>query len=450
MSAEAKNRHKAVAFLFENSLFLVGGALAALIWANVDPNSYDAFVNFELWGGGGEHHSTDTGLDPGAAAGAGADAANPIGNADAVKSAGHHGYTVHFLVNDILMALFFAIAASEVWEALLPGGALSNPKKAATPLIATVGGILGPAGVYLLGVAWLDRPDLTQGWAIPCATDIAFSYLIARFIFGPGHPAIAFLLLVAIADDAAGLIILAVAYPSGDLNLWWMLLCAAAMAIGFGFRKLKLHSFWWYLLIPGTLSWIAFYKAGIHPALGLVPVIITKPHAHTDLGIFAREELDRDDTLNQFVKAMSDPVEIILGLFGLVNAGVAFTSVGPATWLVLGGLLIGKPLGIFLFTWFSEKVLKLEMPKGMDYKDVFTLGVIAAIGFTVALFVSTAAFKPDDLNLPAARNLPAAKMGALASFVAAALAIVVAKILQVKRYSPDETEESEPNDQPSH
>ena len=124
------------------------------------------------------------------------------------------------------MAFFFAIAGSEVWEALLPGGALSNPKKAATPLLATVGGLAGPAAIYIIGCYALGRGDITNGWAIPCATDIAFSYLVARFIFGQGHPAIAFLLLLAIADDAAGLVILAIFYPSGKLHLTWLLASA--------------------------------------------------------------------------------------------------------------------------------------------------------------------------------------------------------------------------------
>lgn len=493
MSGQNPNRHRAVAFLFENSIFLIGGALAALIWANISPDSYKSFVEFDLSFGyhaqaedhgddkadaNSDAHDDDKAHQPdGQQANNNADDADQDDKQDdadhganddddkddndkasaetdpdktdsdkdkADKEHGdseHHGVPIHFLVNDILMALFFAIAGSEVWEALLPGGALSDPKKAATPLLATVGGIVGPAGIYLLGVAWLDDPSLTNGWAIPCATDIAFSYLIARFIFGPGHPAIAFLLLLAIADDAAGLIILAVAYPSGDLNLLWLLLSGLAMGIGFGFRKMNLHSFWWYLLIPGTMSWLSFYFAGIHPALGLIPVIITKPHAHTDLGIFAREELDQDDTLNQFVKAMADPVEVILGLFGLVNAGVLFSAIGDATWLVLAGLLIGKPLGITAFTWFSEKVLKLEMPKGMNYRDVVTLGTIAAIGFTVALFVSTAAFKGNE-------NLAAAKMGALASFIAAALAIVLAKMLGIKRFTPDSEEEASNTEAP--
>ena len=160
------------------------------------------------------------------------------------KSGGGHGLTLAFLVNDILMALFFAIAAKEVWEALLPGGPLSDPRKAATPLMATLGGIVGPAGVYVLGVLMFSSwSELGSGWAVPCATDIAFSYLIARLIFGAGHPAIAFLLLLAIADDAAGLMILAVFYPSGELSLGWLLLSVAAVVLGFSFRKMRFQSF---------------------------------------------------------------------------------------------------------------------------------------------------------------------------------------------------------------
>ena len=329
------------------------------------------------------------------------------------------------------MALFFAMAAKEVWEALLPGGPLSNPRKAATPLLSTLGGIVGPAGLYAVGVLMFSSwAELGSGWAVPCATDIAFSYLAARIIFGPGHPAIAFLLLLAIADDAAGLAILAVFYPTGELNLWWLLLSVAAVVLGFGFRKLRIHSFWWYLLIPGTMSWIAFYFAGIHPALGLVPIIPAMPHALTDLGIFAREELGRHDALNEFEHWWKYPVEIILGLFGLVNAGVTFSSVGTPTALVLVGLLVGKPLGITSFAWFGQKFFKLEIPGGMNYRQVLSLGMVAGIGFTVALFVSTAAF---PLSKYPQATLDAAKMGALCSFFAAGIAFVGARLLGVRR-----------------
>jgi NhaA family Na+:H+ antiporter len=361
------------------------------------------------------------------------DSNEPI-TAQADGAADHsHGLTIQFLVNDILMALFFAIAGKEVWESLLPGGALSNRRKAATPLMATLGGIVGPAGLYIGGVLLFSEwSTLGSGWAVPCATDIAFSYLVARLIFGPGHPAIAFLLFLAIADDAAGLVILAVFYPTGALHLPWLLLSVAAIGLGLVFRTLRLHSFWWYLLIPGAMSWISFYYAGIHPALGLVPIIPCMPHAHTDLGIFAREELGRHDTLNEFEHWWKNPVELILGLFGLVNAGVAFSSVGIGTWLVLAGLLVGKPLGITLFTWIGEKALKLEIPDGMKYRHVFILGIVAGIGFTVALFVSTAAFPVPKYPQ---ETLDSVKMGALGSFLAAAVAFAGARLLGIRRES---------------
>jgi NhaA family Na+:H+ antiporter len=399
---------RAVRFLFENSIFLIAGAIVALVWANTHHKSYEHLVDFHLVRLFTEH-------------------------------VGEHDFTVHDLINDVMMALFFALAGKEVWESFLPGGALSSVKKAATPLLATLGGIVGPAFVYLAIVQSTGQwADLADGWAIPCATDIAFSYLVARMIFGGGHPAIAFLLLLAIADDAAGLIILAIFYPKDPIQIQWLLLTVAAIAIGFGFRKMKLQSFWWYLLIPGTLSWISFYMSNVHPALGLVPIIPCMPHAHTDLGIFARAELKRDDTLNAFEHWWKNPVEIILGLFGLVNAGVPMTSLDVGTWAVLLGLIIGKPVGITLMTLMAEKVFKLEVPKGMSYRHVITLGMIAAIGFTVALFVSTAAFKETG---PIQDSV---KMGALLSFGAALLSFAIAKALGIRPTGPIESEPDAP------
>lgn len=449
MSHSPKRRPAAISALFDNSLFLIGGAIAALIWANTHKTSYEHFVHFDLTGGvhaDAEHGTADeashTTTEPAHAVAATDESAAEGSETQAEMSADHHGgLSVHFLVNDILMALFFAIAAKEVWEALLPGGALSNPKKAATPLLATLGGILGPAGVYMCGVFASGQHELTNGWAVPCATDIAFSYLVARIIFGPGHPAIAFLLLLAIADDAAGLMILAVFYPSKALAPGWLMLALAAIAGGMFMKKKKVHNFWWYLLIPGAASWFAFYKAGIHPALGLVPIIPTLPHAGTDLGFYSDAEEKRQDTLNAFEHWWKDPVEIVLGLFGLVNAGVAFSSSGTGTWLVLGGLIIGKPVGILLFTWIAQKGLKLEIPGGMNYRDVLTLGMIAAIGFTVALFVSTAAFPVPPATQA---TLDSVKMGALGSFGAAFLAIALGKVLRIRKYKPEVAAESSP------
>ena len=381
-----------VRFLFENSLFLIGGTIAALIFANVNHESYHHIIHAE--------------------------------------AAPHISF--HFIVNDILMCFFFALAAKEIWEAFLPNGALSSPKKAATPLIATLGGIVGPAGLYVLGAVFFGATHLTRGWAIPCATDIAFSYLVARLVFGKGHPAIPFLLLLAIADDAAGLIILAVFYPTGDMNMVLFFSCVVG-AIAFNLivlrKLLKAKNFWLYLLIAGPLSWWGFFKGGIHPALALVPIIPTFPHAERDDGFFEGARPDHPtDTLNMFEHWWKNPVELILCLFGFANAGVAFSAMGLGTGLVSVGLLIGKPVGIFFFTILAIKLFRLEMPKGMNKADLFTLGVMAGIGFTVALFVATVAF-------PAGAALDAAKMGALFSFGAAILSFLVAKPLKVGKFA---------------
>ena len=419
--------------LIDNSFLLIAGAVTALLWANLaspipvesgDPlapleTSYTRFVEFDLTSLWSDHEvATDS------EATEAADEAEQDGKEN---HGGHHGLTIHFVINDILMALFFAIAAKEVWESLLPGGALSNPRKAATPLLATVGGIAGPALVYIAGCYFTGTQDIFgKGWAVPCATDIAFSYLIARMIFGVGHPAIAFLLLLAIADDAAGLMILAVAYPQAPLQFQWFLLTGGAMALAFMLRKGNVQSHWVYLLGPGLMCWYSFYQANIHAALGLVPIIPFLPHAHTDLGMFAKAEQNRDDTLNEFEHFWKTPVEFFLGLFGLANAGVVMSSLGTGTWLVLAGLLLGKPLGITAMTLFAEKVLKLQKPAGMDYRHVVTLGMVAGIGFTVALFVSVAAFTdPGPVQ-------DSVKMGALLSFAAAPLAILIAKMLRVR------------------
>lgn len=398
----------AIRFLLENSLFLIFGALAALIWANFDPDGYHHFVELPLahvdW----------------------------IGHAkfDAAGNVIERHLTLHFLVNDILMALFFAIAGKEVWEATLPGGPLNNPKQAAAPLIATIGGMAGPAGVYALGALMLGKwAMLSNGWAIPTATDIAFSYMVARMVFGNGHPAIPFLLLLAIADDAMGLIIIAVFYPSGPIQLTYMLLPLGAMVLGMVFRRLRIYSFWPYVLICGPMSWIGFHWANLHPALGLLPIIPVMPHAHVDTGLFDWTKIAKDDTLSAFEHWFKNPVEVILGLFGLCNAGVMLTAVGDATWLVLAGLLVGKPIGIVLMGWIGVK-LGFALPKGMALKDLLVVAFAAGIGFTVAIFVSSVAFDPGPTQ-------DAAKIGALLSFGGAVLTFASARLLGIeKRHGP--------------
>jgi NhaA family Na+:H+ antiporter len=408
-------------FVTSYSLLLIAGAALALVWANLDPHSYHAMVDFPLFRDFfvGEAHVVD----------------------------GHvsRTLTLHFLVNDILMAFFFAMAGKEVWEAVILRNGELRGRKAMTPLIATAGGMLGPVAVYLGLAAVLGiYESVSRGWAIPTATDIAFSYLVGRIVFGAGHPAIRFLLLLAIADDAAGLIILAIFYPTGELAPAWLLLSLAA-ALGVYYlvndlprrrdrgNQLRPNSTWvrqklsfWPYLIAGCLSWYGFMRAGIHPALGLLPIVPTIPHADRPYGLFAEAERYLKDLLNWMEHRLKYPVEIVLFLFGLLNAGVEFSAISEPTWLVLAGLLVGKPVGIFVMGWVGARMLGFGLPEGMRLSDLVVLGCVAAIGFTVALFVASVAFPGGDIQ-------DAAKMGALFSFGAALLAIVAGRLFRVQR-----------------
>lgn len=408
-------------YISSYSLLLIGGALIALVWANTHPDSYHHLVHYVLIDGFviGEPYAEGGGVT--------------------------RSLTLHFLVNDVLMAFFFAIAAKEVWEAVILERGSLRGAKALTPLIATAGGMLGPVLVYLgLAAALGIFSEVHRGWAIPTATDIAFSYLVGRMVFGAGHPAVRFLLLLAIADDAGGLIILAIFYPTGALAPAWLLLSlAAAVAVFVLFNwlprrldrgnQLRPNSSWvrkhlsfWPYLVAGALSWFGFQEAGIHPALGLLPIVPTIPHADRAFGIFAEAEQYLTDLLNWIEHRLKYPVQIVLFFFGLLNAGVEFSAIGAPTWLVLFGLLIGKPLGIFAFGWFAASVLRLGLPVGMRTSDLVVVGCVAAIGFTVALFVASVAF-------PAGAVQDAAKMGALFSFGAAALSLAAGRIFRVRK-----------------
>ncbi|MGR3780562.1 MAG: Na+/H+ antiporter NhaA [Albimonas sp.] len=416
--------YKLWSFVSEYSLLLIAGALVALGWANLSPDTYHHFVEFPLIDDFFIGHL----------------------HVDAEGHA-HRTLTLHYLINDVLMALFFAIAGKEVWEAVaLENGSLRG-KKAMTPLVATAGGMLGPIAVYL-GLAMVMGSEtydaVSRGWAIPTATDIAFSYLVGRMVFGAGHPAVRFLLLLAIADDAAGLIILAIFYPSAELAPQWLLVSLAA-AVGTYLlanwlprrmdrgKQDRPNSTWvraklgfWPYLIGGCICWYGFQESGIHPALGLLPMVMTIPHADVSFGIFSEAEEHLHDLLNEIEHGLKLPVEVILFFFGLANAGVEFSSIGAPTFLVLAGLLIGKPLGIAFMGWLAAKPMRLGLPEGMRMIDLFVVGCVAAIGFTVALFVASVAFEPGPVQ-------DAAKMGALFSFFAAAISLIAGVVTRVKK-----------------
>ena len=339
---------------------------------------------------------------------------------------GKFARALEFPVNDIGMVFFFALAAKEVVEATCPGGALHTWRRAALPVVAAVGGMAAPAAIFAAFALATGHHALLRGWAIPTATDIAFSYLIARTIFRD-HPAIPFLLLLAIADDAFGLIILALFYPVRDLHLITAaLLMAAALITALVIRRWRTRVFWPYVAAGGALSWAALFWGGLHPALALVPIIPFVPHAARDPGLFVDAPEAEHDPLSEFEHRFKYPVQFILFLFGLVNAGVALGAVGPGTWAVVIAIATGKPLGVVVAVACAT-LAGLQLPRQLGWSDIIVVGCAAGIGFTVALFFATAAF-------PAGRYLDETKLGALLSVSSAGVAFAAAAVFRVGRF----------------
>jgi NhaA family Na+:H+ antiporter len=367
-------------FAVEHLLLLPFGAIIALIWVNVGPESYYRLT-----------------------------------------------YSISFAVNDVAMVFFFAVITKEVVEATIPGGVLHPWRRALLPMIAAVGATVIPALIHARVVEALDEPILALGWPVCFATDLAVAYFIARIIFRPDHPAIPFLLLLAIASDAFGFAALAAYSPMREMHLTsGPLLLVLAMGAAFGLRYARVTSFWPYLIVAGGLSWIAFFESGLHPALALVPIMPFLPHAKRDPGFFVDARPDAKDTLSQFEVWWRYPAQIALFFFGLVNAGIPVRALELGTWGLPIAVIVGKPLGVLLATGVAVAA-RLHLPRGIGWRELVVVGFSAAVGFSVGLFFCAALLPPGQLRSEIG-------MGVLLSLGAAPIALVAARMLRAGRF----------------
>jgi NhaA family Na+:H+ antiporter len=371
--------------LREFSIPLLAGVIVAIIWANLDPAGYQAFNTKQF-----------------------------LGN-----------LSFHFVANELFMVMFFGIAAVEITQSFLPGGDLNPLTKAVNPLMGTLGGVLGPAAVYLGLNSLIGIPELRNGWGIPTATDIALAWLVARLVFGAAHPAVSYLLLLAVADDAIGLLIIAVFYPNPaqPMEPYWLLLTAGGMLAAMLLRRLHCKNYWPFLLFGGILSWAGLFHAHLHPALALIFIVPFLPSGKKEsLHLFEEDPADHS-ALARFEHEWKVIVDFGLFMFALANAGVQFSSVGLVTFMVLAGLLLGKTFGIFCFGWLAAR-FGFALPQGMILRDLLTAALIAGTGFTVSLFIAGEAFSDTG-------TAGAAKMGAMLSLSAAICAILLGKLAGV-------------------
>ncbi|MEZ8966136.1 Na+/H+ antiporter NhaA [Vibrio breoganii] len=296
------------------------------------------------------------------------------------------GMSVEHWVNDGLMALFFLLIGLEVKRELLEG-ALKSRETAIFPAIAAVGGMVAPALVYVLFN--MGNADALAGWAIPAATDIAFALGIMALL-GKRVPVSlkVFLLALAIIDDLGVVVIIALFYSS-DLSTTALAIGFAMTALLFFMNHKKVTPLKWYLLV-GAILWFAVLKSGVHATLAGVVIGFAIP---------LKGKKDEHSPLKHLEHALHPWSSfMILPIFAFANAGVSlegisFSTLGSALPMGIAlGLLIGKPLGIFSFSWLAVKAGVAKLPAGIDFRHIFAVSVLCGIGFTMSMFIASLAF----------------------------------------------------------
>ena len=400
-------------------LLLILATVVALVWANSPwQESYESFIHFHISLEFGSFLTIDEPLEA--------------------------------WVNDALMVVFFFVVGLEIKKELV-SGELANPRAAALPAMAALGGMIVPALIF---VAFNAGGVGADGWGIPMATDIAFAIGIISLLGDRVPKAMkVFLLTLAIVDDVGAIVVIAIFYTS-DLSIGWSLTAVGLVAL---VLLMKLARIWYiplYVLV-GVVLWLAVFESGIHATiagvvLGLIcpahplrayaadPCVDAADNPHVGSAIAGeanprvirranfeiREQLSVAERLADLLHPFSS--YLIIPLFALVNAGIEISSetledavTSDITLGVVLGLIVGKFVGVSLFTWLGVRLGLAGLPQGATFRHVVGLALIAGIGFTVSLFITGLAF--DDPMV-----VDEAKLGILgASVIAATLGSLV-------------------------
>ena len=360
-------------------LLLPLGALLALVWANMEPESYFRFA-----------------------------------------------HALAFPVNEIAMAFFLALIAQELYEALMRGGALHAWQHRALPMIAALGGLIGAVATFQIFIGVAHQRMLAAAWPVVAAVDIGAGYYVLRLIYPRRSAPVAFLLLLAVATNVIAMSVVLVQTPGFELHEMGLGVLLVALASAAALRRRGIKVFWPYWLVSGSLSWLALYWMGIHPALALLPIVPLLPHDRRQGEVFA-DRLD-DDPVHHAEHEWNGVAQLALFLFGLVNAGVILRHFDTGTWAVLVAALVGRPLGVIAAVALGAGA-GLSLPRRMTWSDVTVIALATTSGFTFALFLGTAA-------LPIGAVADQVKLGALLTIVGAAVTIWIAWTCTVGRFKP--------------
>ena len=335
------------------------------------------------------------------------------------------------IINDVLMALFFLLVGLEI-KYEMTVGELTNIRDCALPIIAAVGGVLAPIGIYLAFNA--ANPGTAHGWGVPTATDIAFALGIMALLGDKVPNGIrVFLSTLAVADDIIAILVIAVFY--GDVpDLGWLAAAAVVLVALVALNRTHVYSLYPYLA-AGIVLWFCVFMSGVHSTIAGVLLAFTIPiGSRVKLGSFLDWSRDRVDdaesyyeedkpvvvqgkymqtvrTLSRISRQVMPPAVrleqrlypwvyfAVLPLFALTNADVAFLGgdvgallSGPVFLGVLCGLVLGKPLGILLFSLVTVKLGVAKLPEGVNWKHMIGAAILGGVGFTMAIFVANLAF----------------------------------------------------------
>jgi len=294
--------------------------------------------------------------------------------------------SVHHWINDLLMAIFFFFVTLEIKREFIQGE-LSNIKKALLPIIGAVGGMVIPALVYV--VINFGNAETLNGWAIPSATDIAFSLGILSLL-GSRVPISLkiFLTALAIIDDLGAILIIAFFY-SGDLSINYLSLILISYIFLLVLNKFGFKNFLPYLVI-GSFMWFFTYKSGIHATIAGVLLASTIPHKVKDKDFSLLIKLEH--AISPYVAFM------IMPIFAFANAGVSLEGLSMSSLLrpvplgILLGLFVGKQVGVMIFSFIAVKSGAAQMPDNSSWLSLYGVSILTGIGFTMSLFVGNLAF----------------------------------------------------------
>ena len=325
-------------------------------------------------------------------------------------------------INDALMAIFFFVVTLEIKREFIQGE-LSKPKQALLPIIGAVGGMAVPAIIYIF--INFESGYTLRGWAIPSATDIAFSIGVLSLL-GTRIPLSlkVFLVALAIIDDLGAIVIIAFFYSS-EIQYTYLLLMLLSFVALLAINKLGIKKFAPYLFI-GLFLWYFTHGSGIHSTIAGVLLATTIPHRihEKDFSLLLKLE----HLLSPYVAYG------IMPLFALANAGVVLEGMSFATMLnpvplgIICGLFIGKQVGVFLFAYLSVKLKLAEMPSNSNWMQFYGVGILTGIGFTMSLFVGNLAFAEYQ------NNLDGVKIGVLVgSFLSASIGYILLLVVSRKK-----------------